>query len=334
MLCVLLHPAIDTTRLGTIRGTWNLTKTLVQKGDTMRTVIKVAAWFIIFMIAGNQTYAADGYPLSQEEQEESQDDPSMVVNRPVNVQGLTGLIMTTSAYTQPKGRVVAGLATIAENSHHPDFSVVQGIATITAGIADRVEFGVRGHVIGTNLGSSSTREVGAGDTDLLLKWRASSSGDLLPAIAFGLAFTLPTGDSAKGLRGVEHEGARIMVIGTSESEMPGDYFIGMYLEGQIVSNDWTTRGDANSRADRYGVFNAGVLFPLVENRRLQAIVEYNAIVRKDIPTVYEENHKSVMPGLRYVTKDFNISLGVQFYHRDAAGATNDLRYVGTISCAF
>lgn len=334
MLCVLLHPAVYATRLGTIRRTRHRMKPLVQKGDTMRTLIKVAAWFIISMIAGSQAYAVDSSLLSQEEQEELQDDPSIVVNRPVNVQGLTGLIMTNSAYTQPKGRVVAGLATIAENSHHPDFSIVQGIATVTAGIADRVEFGVRGHVIATNLGSSATREVGAGDTDLLLKWRASSSGELLPAIAFGLAFTLPTGDSAKGLRGVEHEGARIMVIGTTEQEMPGDYFIGVYFEGQIVSNDWTTRGDAKSRSDKFGVFNAGVLFPLIENRRLQAILEYNAIVKKDIPTVYEENHKSIMPGLRYVTKDFNISLGVQFYHRDAAGASNDLRYVGTISYAF
>ncbi len=227
-----------------------------------------------------------------------------------------------------------GLATIGENSHVPNFSVAQGIATVTAGITDRVEFGMRAEVIGTNLGSSSTREIGAGDTDLLLKWRVSSQGETLPAIAIGLAYTLPTGDSTKGLSSVEHEGARIMVIGTTEKEMPGDYFIGIYFEGQIVSDDWTTRTNATPRADKYGVFNAGLLFPLTDNRRLQAVLEYNTIVKKDIPTVYAENYKATMPGLRYVTEDFNLSLGVQFYHRDAAGASSDLRYIGTISYAF
>lgn len=296
----------------------------------MRTIAAVVTGFI-FMIAFNQVYAGNSSLLQQEE---LQDDPSVVVNRPVNVQGLTGLIMTNSAYTQPKGRIVAGLSTIAENSKDPDFSIVQGIATVTAGIADRVEFGMRAHVVGTNLGSSETREIGAGDTDLLLKWRVSSQGETLPALAFGLAYTLPTGNSEKGLRGVEHEGARIMVIGTSEKEMPGDYFIGVYFEGQVVSQDWTTRTDANPRSDKYGVVNAGLLFPLTEDRSLQAVLEYTTIFKKDTPSVYEENHRSTMPGLRYVTENFNMSLGVQFYQRDAAGASNDERYVGTISYAF
>lgn len=296
----------------------------------MKKLIAVLTRMVIFLIAVTPAYAWDSYPT----QEDPQDDPSVVVNRPANVQGLTGLIMTNSAYTQPKGRIVAGLAAIAENSKEPDFSIVQGIATVTAGIADRIEFGVRAHVIGTNLGSSATSEVGVGDTDLLLKWRVSSQGDTLPAIALGLAYTLPTGNSEKGLRGVENEGARIMVIGTHEKEMPGDYFIGVYFEGQIVFNDLTTRNDPNPRVEKYGVFNAGLLFPLTEDRNLQAVLEYSTIVKKDIASFYEENHRATMPGLRYVTENFNLSLGVQFYRRDAAGASSVERYIGTISYAF
>jgi len=296
----------------------------------MRAMIAVLIRMVVFLIAVTPAYAESSYPT----QEDLQDDPSTVVNRPVNVQGLTGLIMTNSAYTQPKGRIVAGLSAIAENSKEPDFSIVQGIATVTAGIADRIELGVRAHVIGTNLGSSATSEIGVGDTDLLVKWRASSQGDTMPAIAFGLAYTLPTGDSGKGLRGVENEGVRIMVIGTSEKEMPGDYFIGVYFEGQIVSNDWTTRTDLNPRADKFGVFNAGLLFPLTEDRNLQAVLEYSTIVKKELSSIYEENHRATMPGLRFVTENFNLSLGVQFYRRDAAGATTDERYIGTISYAF
>lgn len=297
----------------------------------MKTAITVMAGCIILMIAVNQVFAQTYF---RDGEREYRDDPSVVVNRPANVQGLTGLIITNSAYTQRKGSIVVGLASIAENSKEPNYSIVQGIATVTAGVTDRIEVGLRAQVVGTNLGSSSTREIGTGDTDLLFKWRISTQGETLPAIALGLAFTLPTGNSSQGLRSVEHESARFMVIGTSEQEMPGDYFIGIYFEGQIVSNDWTTRTDAAPRADKYGVFNAGLLFPLTDSRSLQAIVEYNTVVKKDIPSVYEQNHRSYMPGLRYVTENFNISLGVQFYHRDDPTAKDDLRYIGTLSHTF
>ncbi len=61
----------------------------------MRTMIAVVTGFIMFLIAVNQVYASDSYyTISRTGLE---DDPSVVVNRPVNVQGLTGLIMTNSA---------------------------------------------------------------------------------------------------------------------------------------------------------------------------------------------------------------------------------------------
>ena len=266
--------------------------------------------------------------------QDNADDPSIVVNRPVNVQGLTGLMLTNSAYTQPKGGMVIGLSGLAENSTDPDFSVVQGITTLTGGITDRIELGAKVKVISTNLGSSSSRETGAGDTDLLLKWRVSSQGETMPAIALGLAFTLPTGNKAKGLREVKQEGIRVMVIGSSVKEMPGDYFLGLYFEGQIVLID-QLRGHASSPyADKYGIFNAGLLLPLTNDRQLQAIVEYSKVVKKDVVTLYDEDFSAWMPGLRYVTPELNISIGVQFLSRDQTNVENNERYVGTISYAF
>lgn len=260
-------------------------------------------------------------------------DPSIVVNRPVNVQGLTGLILTNSAYTQPKGGMVVGLSAIAENSAEPDFSLAQGIATITGGITDRVELGAKVKVISTNFGSSKTSKTGAGDADLLLKWRVSSEGETLPAIALGLAYTLPTGENAKGLREVKQEGVRLMVIGSSEKEMPGDYFLGLYFEGQIVFIDQIRRSASSSYADKYGVFNAGILFPVTKDRRLQLIVEYHQVVKKTVETLFDQDLIAVMPGLRYVTPELNISLGIQFLRRDQADFRNNEQYVGTISYA-
>lgn len=264
----------------------------------------------------------------------SVDDPSRVVNRPVNVQGLTGLVITNSAYTQRTGNIVAGLAAFAENSRVPDFSLAQGIATVTAGITDRIEIGMKATVVESNLGNSSTRKSGTGDTDLLVKWRLSSQGDTMPAMALGFAYTLPTGDDKKGFGTVKNEGLRLMLIGTSEKEMIGDYFIGVYFEGQIVFIDKLEKSASSHYADKYGILNAGVLVPLLESRRLQAIVEYHQVTKKDVQTLFEQNYSAVMPGLRYVTPDFNLSLGVQFLRKDQTGAENNERYVGTISYRF
>jgi len=232
---------------------------LSEGGYHMRITRSVMAGCILLLFTGNQAISQDSYLTPEREY---RDDPSVVVNRPANVQGLTGLIITNSAYTQPKGRIVMGLATIAENSKEPDFSIIQGIATVTAGVTDRIELGLRAQRVAANLGSPATREVDSGDTDILFKWRISSQKEMMPAIALGLAYTLPTGDSEKGFQSAEHASARLMVIGTSEQEMPGDYFIGVYFEGQLVYSDLDPGAEPKPYAEKYGVFNAGLLFPL------------------------------------------------------------------------
>jgi hypothetical protein len=296
----------------------------------MRSAIVSGVIILLTMIG--QSAAGSSYP--EYGGGPTTDDASKVINRPANIQGLTGLMFTNSAYTQPKGRIVAGLATIAENSNDPNFSIIQGFATITAGITDRIEMGVRAQSIATNLGNSSTRETGFGDTDVLVKWRISSEYDPWPAIALGLAYTFPTGDSAKGYNDVEDYGLRFMVIGTAEKEMPGDYFIGIYFEGQVCYKDQIPWTDGKSNSEKYGVVNAGLLFPLTESRKLQAMFEYTTVVKKNISTVNAMNSTGYMPGLRYVTEHANISVGVQFYHREEAGFNDTLRYVGTLSYAF
>ncbi len=295
----------------------------------MKTWIAVALVLIVILAATNQTFALTGklQPVNDDG-----DDPSLVINRPVNIQGLTGLIITNSAYTQPRGGMVIGLSALAENSASPNFSMLQEIATITGGITDRIELGAKARLIETGLGSSASREVGFGDTDLACKWRVSSAGDMLPAIALGLELTLPTGDSSRGLSEIKQEGVRLMVIGSSETEMPGDYVFGVYGEGQIVLIDQLHR--TSLYADKYGVVNAGVLFSLTDDRRLQAIVEYNQVFKKDVLTLYDQNFTALMPGLRYVTPNLNVSFGVQILNRDQADAKSDNRYVGTISYKF
>lgn len=301
----------------------------------MRTAIAVIGCCILLLGALSPVFAQPRPSFLDDEELAVNEGPATVVNRPPNVQGLTGLIMTNSAYTQPKGHIVAGLASIAQNSNDPNFSILQGIATVTAGVTDSVEIGLRAQLVGTNLGSSKNREFGFGDTDLLAKWRITSQGETMPAIALGLGYTVPTGDKEQGIRTVEDQAIRVMLIGTTEHEMPGDYFIGIYFEGQIVYADrmpWEKTGKGDG--ERYGAVNAGLLLPLNDARSLQAMLEYNTVVKKDITSAYAPNYFGIMPGLRYVTPEWNVSLGIQFYNPTDPDMTDNLRYLGTLSYAF
>ncbi len=296
----------------------------------MRIIVVVISAIIIIMF-GVLVFTATQAQAAAEERE---DDASLVINRPVNVQGLTGLIMINSAYTQAKKTVVVGLSAIGENSKSPDMSYTHGIATIVAGVSDRIEVGVKAQMSSYNIGGSATRETGGGDTDLLVKWRFTSEDEDLPALAIGLGLTFPTGDTKKGLGTVKHEGIRIMVIGSSEKELADDIVFGFYFEGQLVLNDQISGKTTSPYADKYGVLNAGMLLPMTESNRLQAILEVRKVKGKDVPTIYEESAWSLIPGLRYVTPRFNITAGVQLVRRDQVGADMGARYIGTMSYSF
>ncbi len=299
----------------------------------MRTSVAVVLIFFTFMVFCDTAFSMDRYGYYSGPGDE-QDYRFIVVNRPVNVQGLTGLIITNSAFTQPAGHIAIGISALGENSNVPNFSIVQGAATLTVGLTDRVEVGVKGKMIATNIGSSATREIGKGDSDFLIKWRFSSQGEIMPALAFGLAWTFPTADTSKGFSEVEYEGIKLMLIASSEKRILDDSFIGVYFEGQVVLNDQLHRTGASPFADKYGVLNAGLLFPISDNNRLQAVFEYNRVFKKDIVTLYEQNYSAVTPGLRYVTEHFNLSVGVQFLNKEQTGYKNDTRGVGTLSLSF
>lgn len=300
----------------------------------MRTIITIAAAVLLLTISGTTCVAAADYLPEEDPDYGYLFDPGMLINRPVNLQGLTGLIMTNSAYTQPKGSITIGVASIAEDSDDPNFSIIRGITTITAGLTDSLEASLRANAFAINLGSSKTREEGFGDIDLMLKWRLTEQTDLLPAIALGFSYTAPTGDEQKGFRGVEDQSLRLMVIGTSESEIPENIVLGMYFEGQLVYNDRLPWEDADYQSDKFGVVNAGLLVPITKSRELQAILEYNTVVKKNFPSVYEEDHQAVMPALRFVTENLNISMGVQLYRRTDGDSSKTNRYLGTLNYRF
>ncbi len=260
-----------------------------------------------------------------------------IINRPVNIQGLTGLLFTNSAYTQPAGSVTLGLSGLAENSSEPNYTAAQGTASITYGLTDRVEAAVRGKMLGKNFGSSETRETGAGDTDLLLKWNVSSQGETMPALAFGFGWTIPTGDEHKGFTEAKYESIKIMAIASGENRVLDSGFLGIYMEAQAVFNDQLHKDGRSPYKEKYGVVNAGILFPLSDDNNLQFLFEYTSVLKRDLMMMYDKDYKGIVPGLRYVTDNFNLTLGWQILTREDSRPKTDKnagRLAGTISYRF
>jgi hypothetical protein len=207
-------------------------------------VRKAISGFVLFafiMVGQNYAFARDEYGYYPRYAADDQ-----IINRPVNMQGLTGLLFTNSAYTQPAA-VTFGLSGLGEDSDMPNYSVAQAAATITIGLSDRVEAGVRGKMFGTNFGSTTGPDTGAGDTDLLLKWNFSSQGENMPALAFGFGWTFPTGEPEMGFTEIKYESIKLMVIAAGENKILDDGFLGIYLEAQAVFNDQLHDDDTRIR---------------------------------------------------------------------------------------
>jgi len=285
------------------------------------------------LLPGGNAFSLDRYGPHSVDYSDVSD--FVVMGRPVNIQGLTGLLITNSAYTRAAGEVAIGLSASLEDSSDPNYSIVLGALTATIGLTDRFEVGLKGKMVATNVGSDTTREVGQGDTDVLLKWRISSQGDTLPAFALGFAYTFPTGDSTKGFNEVEQQGIKLMLIATSENKILDDSFIGVYFEGQAVYNDQIHRVGAVAKEEAYGVINAGLLFPISDDNRVQLGLEYNKVFKKDIVTLNEGNYTAFTPSLRYAGDIFYAQAGVQFLSVDTTSPPRaDKRLIGSLGLIF
>jgi hypothetical protein len=279
-----------------------------------------------------QTYDRDDDLYSREARE---DETLKVVNRPPNIQGLTGLITTNSAFTRPAGSIAIGVAALGEDSRVPNYSIIQVPVTLTIGITDTIEAGLKAKYVNF----AKSLESGMGDSEVALKWRWNTHSTTSPELAIGVAGIIPTADETTGLNEVTDWGAKFMVMATSETKIFKNSFLGIYLEAQAVFIDGFSAGsttNATNTQDRYGVLNAGILLPISPNNQLQVMLEVNDTFKKSRKNVIlgEGDQLGVMPGLRFVTDSLNITAGAQFLRKDAAGFEDTIRWVGTMSYQF
>jgi hypothetical protein len=260
----------------------------------------------------------------------------LVINRPPNIQGLTGLMVMNSAFTQPAGTLAVGGSVLFEDSDKPNYHIIQAPITLTLGITDTIEAGIKMKYVDYDIATPKAREGGLGDSEVAVKWRWKTHSATSPELAIGLAGILPTGSDSKGLNDVTHWGAKFMVMASSETRIFSNSFLGLYVEAQAVYIDGVGSSHKTITQDKYGVLNAGVLLPISTDNRLQAMIELNDTLFKRINNtpLAEGDQIGITPALRYVTKTLNFTAGAQFLHKDTKGYEDSIRWIGTVSYRF
>ena len=260
-----------------------------------------------------------------------------MINRPVNGQGLTGILATTSPYTLPPGIFEVGLAAISEQSAQPDFSLNQIPAiTLSYGSSPSTEISFKSSYIHTSLGQE-TKQRGAGDAEFSLKWVFAAPKEVssVPGASLFITGMLPLSKKSEtALGGVDHWGTKLgLSIGREVLWGDGDHVIAVFADAQIIVRDLA---DERVR-DRYSSSNMGILLPVSKNRNLQILAEYSLTSGVDRSTNEISDtidHTAMTYGLRLVTEKLNITIATQFLRKHEEGFDNASRVIAETSLKF
>jgi hypothetical protein len=257
-----------------------------------------------------------------------------IVNRPVNISGLTGLLITTSPYTLTPRTVEIGASILYENSIRPDYTSTEYAISATIGISNNSELGFRGSYVSISEGPTGSSVVTrkTGDLELSYKWTVipQPEASIRPAVALIITGILPTDDNSdRKTSSISHWGMRLGIsVGTEISWQ--EHILGIYADGQIAGQDLNNE----QLKDVYQIYNAGMLFPISKYKNLQMFIEYSLITGKDLLTLTVGDYTGLTYGLRLVTDRFNLTIGSQSLHKKLEGYDNSGRVIGLISMKF
>ena len=255
-----------------------------------------------------------------------------MVNRPINTNGLTGLLYTTTPYTLAPGTIEAGFASIAEDSAIPAYTLNEYTVVLAGGIGHDMELALKSSYFRNQTGNSASQKSrGSGNAEVFYKWnfKPQQEYSATPAVAFLLTAILPSGDNKSGFSQVKNWGAHIGVSAGSEISWE-DHIFGIYADASMAFHDLS-----NSRyRDRYGSMNAGILLPISKERNLQLFLEYGFVGGKDVINVYGLDYSAITYGLRMVSERVNLTIGTQFLHKAIPGYGDSGKVVGMASIKF
>jgi hypothetical protein len=263
----------------------------------------------------------------------SQAEELDIINRPVNVSGLTGLLFTTSPYTLPKGSVELGISILNETSDVPKYTITEFPVSVTVGLPKNSELALKTSYFNvkeplTGPGASSYQRK-TGNLELSYKWNflPQQEDSIRPALAFIMTGIIPTDNyQDKVIDGVNHWGIRFG-LSTGTDINWRDYLLGIYADVQAQGQDLTQK----DLRDLYGIFNVGLLFPISKYRNLQMFVEYTLVFGRDRVTLAGGDYSGLTFGVRLVSERFNLSVGSQFLYKQAEGYDNSSRLIGMLT---
>lgn len=243
--------------------------------------------------------------------------------------GPSGLLLTQSINTLPPGKVEIGLGLSFEDGGigNADLAVTDLSSTLTVGLTPNIEVSAQfPYFIDIEIGSSSESDLG--DANISMKWRFLEPSTELnfPGFAFSLTFFFPTGDPRVGAGTVDSWGLNAILVSSAETEVGTTVttvLIGFYANGGIHIQD---SGDPTEES--HGIFDVGLLIPLIESRELQLILEGNA--RSDKESKLGNDYAAITGGLRYVTRHIALNGGWQHrLNQDPFGGSERLIFYGS-----
>jgi hypothetical protein len=255
-----------------------------------------------------------------------------MVNRPINTNGLTGLLYTTTPYTLAPGTIEAGFAAISEDSAVPAYTLNEYPVVLAAGIGHDMELAIRSTYFSQQTGTSSIqRSRGNSNVEFLYKWTVKPQQEYsaMPAVAILFTALFPSKDNKSGFAQVKNWGAHIGVSAGSELSWE-EHSLGIYADAAIAFHDLSN----SQYRDIYGSMNAGILLPVSKQRNLQLFLEYGLVSGKDVVNVYGLDYSAITYGLRMVSQRANLTIGTQFQHKERLGFGNSGKVVGMASVKF
>jgi len=255
-----------------------------------------------------------------------------MVNRPINTNGLTGLLYTTTPYTLPSGVIETGYASMSEDSAIPNYTLNEYALVLAAGIGHDMEVAVRSTFFSKQTGTTASQKSrGASNVELLYKWnfKPQQEYSAMPGVALLLTAIFPREDNTSDFNQVKNWGARIGFSAGSEISWE-EHIFGIYADATMVLRDLSS----SQYRDRYGSMNAGILLPISKQRNLQLFLEYGFVGGKEVSNVYGLDYSAITYGLRMVSERVNLTIGTQFQHKERKDYGNSGKVVGMASVKF
>lgn len=251
-----------------------------------------------------------------------------LLNRPVNVSGLTGLIQTTSPFVLPAKTIEISSSARSENSFTPSYSLNDYSLCLSAGIGNSMEFSVKSAYYTYKIEALEFQSRDINDVNLSFKWNflQQQENAFLPAVSLIAGATIPAKNRDLVASTVDYWAARIgLSLGSEIAWM--DHLLSIAADAQIEVQDLSQE----KIKDRNYTANMGVLLPVSKNRNLQMLIEYNIVAGKDVLAISGGDYSAVTCGLRLVNEQFNLTIGTQFLHKKADGFDDSSRVIGMAS---